>query len=214
MIVLVANEKGGTGKSVLAVNLAVIRALAGRRILLFDTDRQGSAFLWAALREQAGLLPRVEAVQEFGASVRHSVLREENAFDDIFIDAGGRDSVELRASLTVCDFVAIPFRPSQFDVWGLERMTGLINEAREVNRRLDHLAVINLASPHPGVSEVDDARGYLSDLVGLKSAATVIRDRIAVRRSVRMGLGVVEIRPEDPKASVEMTSFYNEVFGG
>ena len=65
-IVLIGCEKGGTGKTTIAVNLAVMRALAGRDVLLLDTDQQGNASFWAQIRDENQVLPRIACVSKFG----------------------------------------------------------------------------------------------------------------------------------------------------
>ena len=78
MIVLIGGEKGGTGKTTIATNLAALRALAGRDVLLVDTDPQGSASYWASSRDEDGIKPRVACIQKFGKGLQGEVqdLRE------------------------------------------------------------------------------------------------------------------------------------------
>ncbi len=65
-IILIGGEKGGTGKTTLAVNLAALRALTGRDVLVIDTDIQASASYWAQTRDETGVTPRVACIQKFG----------------------------------------------------------------------------------------------------------------------------------------------------
>jgi len=65
-IVLFGGEKGGTGKTTLATNMAAMLALKGRDVLLLDTDRQGTASFWATIREDTEIEPRIPCVQKFG----------------------------------------------------------------------------------------------------------------------------------------------------
>jgi chromosome partitioning protein len=109
MIVLIGGEKGGTGKTTLATNLAAKRALAGRDVLLVDADAQGSASYWAQSRDEAGPR-RVACVQKFGKGLKSEVLDLANRYQDI--DAGDRDSPELRAALVVAGRAYIPVQPT------------------------------------------------------------------------------------------------------
>lgn len=211
VIILLGSEKGGTGKTMLAVNLAVMRACQGYKVLLFDADIQGSATLWAAVRDEAQAEPHIPCVHNFEATLRHQVLEMERDYEDIIVDAGGQDSQSLRAAMVVADRLVIPFRASQFDVWGLDRMTSLIRESRAPNPTMDCLAVINMASSHPGVTETGEAQSILTQFESIRLACAVIRDRIAFRRATRDGLAVVEFKPADRKASAEMWSLYSEV---
>ena len=65
-IVLFGGEKGGSGKTALATNMAAMLALAGKDVLLLDTDRQGTASFWATVREETDVEPRIACVQKFG----------------------------------------------------------------------------------------------------------------------------------------------------
>lgn len=214
MIIVLGGEKGGTGKTVLAVNLAVMRARAGHKVVVIDGDKQGSAAMWAMVREQAGVTPYVPVLRKIGPTLRYEALELAETFDDVVIDVGGRDSIELRAAMVVADRLVVPFRPSQFDVWSLDRMTELIEAGRTSNPTLYCLAVINLASPHPGVTESEEAQAFLGDNQRMKVARAIVKDRIAVRRATRDGLAVVETKPVDTKAAAELQALYAEVFDG
>ncbi len=212
MIILVGGEKGGTGKTTLATNLSALRALAGRDVLLLDTDLQGSASYWSQTRDEAKITPRVACVQRFGKGLQVEIQDLANRYDDIIIDAGGRDSVELRVSLVVAECAYIPIQASQFDVWTLDRMDALVTQAIGFNPNLKSFVVISRASTNPVVSETQEAQGILADFEHLSLADTIIRDRIAFRKAAREGLCVSELKPVDPKASVEVSSLYREVF--
>jgi chromosome partitioning protein len=212
MIVLIGGEKGGTGKTTLAINLAAKRALAGRDVLLVDTDQQGSASYWAQSRDEAGV-KRVACVQKFGKGLQAEVLDLARRYEDIVIDAGGRDSVELRASLVVANKTYIPIQPSQFDIWTLDRMDALVDSAQGFNPELSAWVIISRVSPNPSVQEFQDAREILADFAHIKLSKTMIRDRIAYRKAARDGLSVDELKPREPKASEEIEALYQEVFG-
>jgi len=213
MIVLIGGEKGGTGKTTLATNLAAKRALAGRDVLLIDTDTQGSADYWAQSRSEAETRPeRVACVQKFGKGLRVEVLDLARRYEDIVIDAGGRDSVELRAALVAAHKAYIPVQPSQFDIWTLDRMDDLVGGAQGFNPALRAWVVISRASPNPAVRESQDAQETLADFPHLALSGVVVRDRIAYRKAAGAGLCVDELKPKDPKASEEIEALYAEVF--
>lgn len=212
MIVLIGGEKGGTGKTTLATNLAAKRALAGRDVLLIDTDQQGSANYWAQSRDDAGTKPRVACVQKFGKGLQAEVQDLARRYQDILIDAGGRDSIELRSGLVVADKAYIPIQPSQFDIWTLDRMDELVSSAQGFNPNLRAWVVISRVSTNPSVHESQDAQEILADFSHLALSGVVVRDRIAYRKAARDGLCVDEIKPKDPKASEEIEALYAEVF--
>src|SRR6516165_3285835 len=101
MIVLVGGEKGGVGKTTLAVNLAAMRARAQHDVLLADADKQASANLWANIRDQEKVDPPVRCVQKRGKGLAADVRDLATRYEDIVIDAGGQDSIELRAAMTI-----------------------------------------------------------------------------------------------------------------
>ena len=131
----------------------------------------------------------------------------------MIIDAGGRDSVELRGALVVAEQVFVPLQASQFDVWTLDRMDELVAQAQGINEGLRAFVVINRASPNPVVSEAQEAREFLTEFAHLGLVETLIRDRIAYRKAAREGLTVIELPQHDPKAAVEIQQLYTEVFG-
>lgn len=146
MIITLAQTKGGVGKTTLAVNLAIEGALRRQRdILLVDADEQGTAADFSTLRTERLGATGYTAIQLAGAAVRSQVLAMRDKFDDVVIDAGGRDTAGLRAALTVTDIALIPFQPRSFDVWTLDKMAALVTEAKLINPALQALAVINCA---------------------------------------------------------------------
>ncbi len=213
MIILIGGEKGGTGKTTLATNLAAKRALAGRDVLLIDTDTQGSASYWAQGRGESTARPRrVACVQKFGKGLQAEVLDLAGRYQDIVIDAGGRDSVELRAGLVVADKAYIPIQPSQFDLWTLDRMDELVGTAQGFNPGLNAWVIISRASTNPSVSDARDAAELLADFARLALSGASIRDRTAYRKAAREGLCVDELRPRDAKAAEEIQALYQEAF--
>ncbi|NJN47178.1 MAG: AAA family ATPase [Candidatus Competibacteraceae bacterium] len=212
MIILIGGEKGGTGKTTLAVNMAAMRALSGRDVLLIDTDIQASASYWVQSRDESEVKPRVASIQKFGKGLSAEVRDLSNRYQDIVIDAGGRDSVELRAALVAAEKVYVPIQPSQFDIWTLSRMNDLVDTAQGFNPELRAWVVISRASTNPSVNETTEARGLLTDFDHLTLAETVVRDRIAYRKAARDGLSVAELKPADPKATDEMQTLFQEIF--
>ena len=213
MIILIGGEKGGTGKTTIATNLAAMRALNGRDVLLIDTDPQGSANYWAQSRDEENITPRVACVQKFGKGLPKEVQDLATRYQDIIIDAGGRDSIELRSALVVTERLFVPIQPSQFDIWTLNQMEELVESAKSFNSDLLAKVIISRSSTNPSVHESDDAGKLLDDFDNLDLADVTIRDRIAYRKAAKDGLAVIELKPKDPKAVKEIEALYNEVFG-
>lgn len=213
MILLIGGEKGGTGKTTIATNLAAMRARAGRDVLLVDTDIQGSASFWVQTRDEASVEPRVANVQKFGKNLANELSDLAKRYQDIVIDAGGRDSAELRASLVRADLAVIPVQASQFDLWTLDRMDEMVKLAKSYNQGLRVKILISRASTNPGVTEANNAAELVEEFDTFALANTIIRDRIAFRRAAAEGKGVTEMYdPETEKAAWEINKLYKEIY--
>lgn len=212
MIVLFGGEKGGAGKTTLATNIAAIRSKVNQETLLIDTDRQSTASFWCSVREEKRILPRITSIQKYEKSVRTEITALSKKFTDIIVDAGGRDSPELRGSLLVSDIAIFPLRPSQFDLWTLGRISVLVETAREINEKLQAYVVVNLASPNPVVKEISEMKELIKEFKDIKMLKTNIYERIVYRRAALGGMSVIEYKPEDIKATQEIVNLYNEIF--
>src|SRR3546814_11418542 len=134
MILAVGNTKGGVGKTTLAVNLAVARALAGRDLLLVDGDEQGTALTFTELRADRLGQAGYTAVALTGAALRSQARQLAAKYDDIIIDVGGRDTGPLRDALTVADPSSVPAQPRSFHVWALTRDAALVAGAGGIKK--------------------------------------------------------------------------------
>jgi chromosome partitioning protein len=219
MIVTVGNTKGGVGKTTLGVQLALMRRLAGRDVLLVDADRQGSAQMAVAIRAEAGRHPALSCVQYAqGKLLRAQVGPLAAKHDDTIIDAGGRDSEALRVALGRSDVLLVPVQPRAVDVWSLADIAELVEQvqaAREDDGRppLRALAVLNLADPGAN-SDNGDAIAALAHFPQLVPLKALIRRRKAVANAMAHGLSVFELAPRDLKAAEEMAALCIQVFNG
>lgn len=212
MIILVGGEKGGPGKTTVATNLAAMRTSEIGDVLLIDTDKQPTASYWCSLREDKEIFPRVSSIQKYDKSVRTEILELKKKYTDIIIDAGGRDSPELRGSLLVCDKAIFPLRPSQFDLWTIGRLDHLVETASEINEKLEAYILVSQASPNPAVKEAEEMTKFLSDFKSMHLLKSVLHERISYRRAALNGMAVSEYKPEDLKAIEEITNLYKEIF--
>lgn len=212
MIILVGGEKGGPGKTTVATNLAAMRTSEISDVLLIDTDKQPTASYWCSLREDKEIFPRVSSIQKYDKSVRTEILELKKKYTDIIIDAGGRDSPELRGSLLVCDKAIFPLRPSQFDLWTIGRLDHLVEIASEINEKLEAYILVSQASPNPAVKEAEEMTKFLSDFKNMHLLKSVLHERISYRRAALNGMAVSEYKPEDLKAIEEITNLYKEIF--
>lgn len=213
MIIAVGNTKGGVGKTTLAVQIAIARALAGREVWLIDGDRQGTATAAIAARAEAEKQPGIACAQySDGPTLRGQVQQQAGKWDDIIIDVGGRDSTALRAALVLADVLLVPFAPRSYDVWALEDMAGLVDEARSVRDGLKAYAVMNQADPGEHSTDNADAAAAVADVSQFIYLATPIRRRKAFSNASGAGLAVSELSPKDAKAAAEIMALVNAVF--
>ena len=211
MIVTVGNTKGGVGKTTLALNIAIARALQGKDVLLVDGDRQGTAQTALTIRSEAGKTPAITCVQYCdGATLRAQVLQMKSKFDDIIIDAGGRDSTALRAALVLTDVLVVPFAPRSLDVWALTDISSLIADARGVRDNLRAVAVLNNADT--GGSDNADAVAALADFEQLEYLSTPVCRRKSIANAAGGGLSVLEVKPRDAKACAEVEALISALF--
>lgn len=171
MILTIGNTKGGTGKSTLAVNIAIHRARSHSSVLLVDGDEQQSALSFTQLRNQNDYA----AVSLTGHSLRQQVPKLNQKYSEVIIDVGGRDSGSFRAALTITNLLVIPVQPRTFDVWAMESLMELIQEALSFNPSLKCLAVLSLADSQG--RENESATERLMEFPNLGYCPTHIRRR-------------------------------------
>lgn len=210
-IIVIGGIKGGSGKTTIASNLAVIRALEGKRILLIDADEQRSISDWVEHRESMGLATPWTTVSLLGASVRPQLAKMAKDYDDVIVDTGGRDTTSQRSALTIADIFLAPFQPRSLDVWTIGKVSTLLTEIRSVNPKLAAYAVLNRADSQG--SDNDGAAEILKESENIKYLPTPIGSRKAFSNAASEGLGVVELKSQDKKATAEINQLCEALFG-
>lgn len=210
MIVVCGNTKGGTGKTTFAVQIALKRQCAGKAVLLVDADRQGSAQKTLTMRAEGGRKP----LACVGLRAQLAPLAEQH--DDTVIDAGGHDSEAFRVTLLRSDLLVVPVQPRAVDVWELEVLTTMIEQAqivREDESRppLRVLAALSLADPGDN-RDNRDTIAALRELPVFTVAEAVVRRRKAVANAMAHGLAVAEMQPLDAQARDEIAQLTDNVF--
>lgn len=213
MIIVCGGIKGGGGKTTISTNLAVMRAMAGKDVLFVDADEQDSGTDFFVVRNEtfvdvggAGLT----AVKLRGSAVRSEVSRLAPKYDDVVIDAGGRDNPGHRAALLVADLYVVPLFPGSFDVWTLDTVSKLIAEAVAFNQNLKSICFLNRVDSRG--NEKEEAAEIVNETEGLIYLENSIGYRKAFYRAAAEGKAVVEHRPKDKKAVEEIQQLYGSVF--
>jgi len=211
MIILVGGIKGGSGKTTVATNLAIMRAKDGRDVLLIDADDQETASDFTALRnERMDGNAGYTSIKLTGPSVRTQTFRLKEKYQDIIIDTGGRDTTSQRAALTVADLLLVPFVPRSFDVWTLEKIGALVAEMQPANPGLRAWTFLNRADSRG--QDNDEATEVLKQTDQLTFINAPLGTRKAFSNASAAGLAVTEVKPLDPKAVDEMLTLYRHVF--
>jgi chromosome partitioning protein len=210
MIVLFGGEKGGTGKSTLATNLAVWLARQGRDVLLVDTDLQRTASHWVDRRNALNGLATVHCAERHG-NVFHALRDLVKRYDEVVVDAGGRDSEELRTALVGVHKVYVPLKASQPDLETSLHMNELVKLARGMNPTLQASAIISMAPTNPVINEAREAMELLSELHELVLSQAIVRERKVYRDAIAEGRGVLEM--DNEKAIAEVEALGKEIYG-
>ena len=219
-VTLIGGTKGGTGKSTITSNLAVMLAGQGKDVLVVDADDQNSLTDFAELRKMTfpdG--PQFTCVPLLGLAVRTEVMRLAPKFDHVLIDAGGHDSNSQRAALTVCDTYLVPVPPATFEVWKIGRISALVEEARATGNDFRALGFVNRGELEG--TENEEAADMIRNAGGLELLPHVVYGRKAYKHAISAGRAVSELKrdhknrdakPNDPKATQEMELLFNYVF--
>jgi chromosome partitioning protein len=214
MIVALVEEKGGVGKTTLALNLAVWRAAQGRRVLLVDADKkQASASSWVALRMAADLAPGITCVMLDGEHVRAQVSQLAPLYDDVVIDGRGSNDPGLLQAMAVANVALSPVKPGQFDLNSMANMAEMAAIARGLNPGLDAVAVINQALTNDGDLDALGAQEAIRNSVPVyRLLPGIVHSRKAFSRCAATGRAVMEIEPSDAKAIGELDQLAQEVW--
>lgn len=200
-ILAIANQKGGVGKSTLAVNLATLAATEGRRVLLVDADPQATSTDFAGARDEER--PFFHTAQLVRPVLHQEVPRLGAGYDLVVIDVGGRDTATFRSALVSADTILIPLGPSAADVWATEDVWKLLDEL-SVSQDFTALAVFTRVVH--GTRVARDATSYVGEELAERNVRllpTIIHNRVAWPEALGEGLAVTEHEPRG-KAAAEL----------
>ncbi len=209
MIVALLNQKGGVGKTTLALHLAGEWAREGKRVTLIDADPQGSALDWSEQRAREGF-PRLFGVIGLARDTLHREAPElARDAAHVVIDGPPRIAGLMRSALLVADLVLIPAQPSPFDGWASGEMLKLIDEARIFRPLLVARFVLNRCAARTVIArQTAEALAELEPPV----LAARIGQRVSFADAAQSGRLVAELDAAGP-AACEISAFAIEVAG-
>lgn len=204
MIIALLNQKGGVGKTTLAVHIAEALTRLGKSVLLVDADPQGSALDWSALRDENPSfpvigLPKPNLHRELPALAKNH--------DYVLIDGPPRVNELARAAIMASDLVLIPVQPSPYDVWAAKEIVDLLQEASTFKGNIKSAFVINRKIVNTAIGrDVGEALAAYP----LPVLKTSICQRVAFAESAGQGLTVLDTEPAGV-ASQEITALTREM---
>lgn len=204
MIIGFLNQKGGVGKTTLAVHAADVLARRGKRVLLVDADQQGSALDWAAARRTEPLFPVVGLPK---ASIHKELPGLVQGYDLVIIDGPPRVYDVARSVIMASDLVIIPVQPSPYDVWAAKEIVDLFQEGQVYKPNLKAAFAINrkIVNTALGRDVVDALAEY-----PLPVLRTAVCQRIALAESAAAGQTVFETAKDHP-AGAEVSDMVDDL---
>ena len=183
-------QKGGSGKSTMAISLAVAAMEARERVFVLDMDPQRSLKNWAELRGRDDL--PVEAVTAGRLPATLAAL-EKSGFTLAIIDTPGVEGAASIAAMKAADLNIIPVRPNIFDLWASEVTRKALKE-----HRASYVFALNQCPPAQQSARIQQGAEALEALGGL--ITPMILSRVDYQEATRTGLGVTEWNPSGAAA--------------
>lgn len=190
----IQNQKGGVGKTTLAIHISHALALTKARVLLVDADPQGSARDWAAAREDK---PPFSVIGLDRPTLHRDLPPLAKDYDHVVIDGPPRVSDLARSAIIAADLVVVPIQPSPYDVWAADEVIKLIQEASVFKENLKSVFVINRRIVNTAIGrDVGEALAEYS----IPVLKTVISQRVGFAESAAAGETVLDTDPKGAAA--------------
>lgn len=195
--IAIVSQKGGSGKTTLAVNLAAAAESAGQITLIIDTDPQATASQWGSWRNDRA----PEVIDSAPPRIQHKVAQaKEQGATFIIIDTPPHADSAASRAVEIADLVLIPCRPSAFDLAAIRTTVSLI-------RLFDKPAFVVFTAGPPNAPKIyqdaiDLVRGF-----GIEACPHLLPDRAVYRHASAAGSSVLEFEP-DGKAAAEVAALH------
>ncbi|HEY9654467.1 MAG TPA: ParA family partition ATPase [Crinalium sp.] len=210
-IIAVANQKGGSGKTTVSMQLAGAIARRGNKVLVVDADPQGTATRWAASAEDEHPFPAsVVGLSAASAKVHREVKKFIDDYNYIIIDCPpAADSPVPQSALLIADLVLVPLIPSPLDMWAAVGIRQVIANVSDLNEGLKSRLVLNQCQPNTTLTQ--ETLEVLPEF-GIDLANAQLRHRQVYRQSAVFGQTVHDFGGKASAAIEEMENLTNEVF--
>jgi chromosome partitioning protein len=196
VIVACVGQKGGTGKTTTAISLAVEWVVRGRKVLLVDTDTQGSVLTWADVAAEKGAA-HIPAVTALGAQLRAQLAPHRAGYDVIVVDCPPAHGERQRAALMVCDVAVLPSGPDATELWALTSSADLVREALGVRPQIKAAVLITRKDKRTALGAA--SRSALEQLA-LPVLDAELSRRVTYPEAIGCGLGPTTLSPNSDAA--------------
>lgn len=209
-IIAVVNQKGGSGKTTISMQLAGALARRGNKILVVDADPQGTATRWAASAEDQTPFPAsVVGLSAANNKVHREVKKFVDDYGCIIIDCPpAADSPVPQSALLIADLALVPLIPSPLDIWAAVGIRQVITNVSDINEILKARLVMNQCQPNTTLAQ--EALDVLPEF-GIELVKTYLRHRQVYRQSAVFGQTVHNFGSKATAAIEEIESLTNEV---
>tara|TARA_R110000772_G_C13309490_1_gene439770 strand:+ start:415 stop:1074 length:660 start_codon:yes stop_codon:yes gene_type:complete len=203
MIISFINQKGGVGKTTIAINVASDLANQGYKTLLIDADKQGSSSTWASLREETPF----QVVSLARENMAKDALSLASEYDFTLIDAPPHAEAISRSCIIASDLVVMPIEPSGLSTWASDVTVQQVEQAREYKETLKCGFVVSRKIGNTIIGR--EVRNMVEE-TGMRVFDTDIENRVAFAESLTMGQTIFEWGV-DKKAMNEIETLTKEL---